>query len=306
MGVVHETADELVRDLLPSREVVWNGNRFSTNSHGMRDREYPLQKPEGTLRIAMLGPSHVMGSGVADDETFENVLEARYQAEGQPIEVLNFSVDGYSLPQEVAMFERRALAFKPDIALLTIFHPATTMTEQYLLRTVYGRITSADAHTRKLLEQGGLANVDLGRIPVPYPALRNLVRKLGLQPRMPQGEAEWRVRRVAEAVTARSIEQFAEHARSAGVLPVVLVLNAVVDGGPRDVPYLAQLESARLPVIDLSHIYPEDRLAEMRVAPWDDHPNAIAHRLIADEIHLKLAPMLQELHRVGATTASTH
>ena len=40
--------------------------QFSTNGWGMRDRDYAQRKPAGTLRIALLGPSHVMGNGVAD------------------------------------------------------------------------------------------------------------------------------------------------------------------------------------------------------------------------------------------------
>lgn len=292
MGVVRETSDELVRDLIPSRDLQWNGQKFSTNSFGMRDHEYPLEKPPGTLRIALLGPSHVMGNGVADEDTFENVLEKRLQAEGRHVEILNFGVEGYSLPQEVAMLERRVRRFDPDVTILTVFHPCTLMTEQYLLRVAYGDIPVADPQTHAILAQAGLVNIDHGRLPVPYTQLRALAGRVGLTTRMPQGEADWRVRRVAVAVTARSIDRFAEASRSMGAVPLALALNAVVDGGPTDVPYAAELARARVPVIDLSYIYPPGKHAALRARPWDDHPNAEAHRLIAEEIHRQILPVL--------------
>jgi hypothetical protein len=292
MNVVKETRDELVRDLYPGKSLVWNGMSFSTNSFGMRDREYTVEKPAGTLRIAVLGPSHVMGNGVGDDETFENVLEKRLQAEGHAIEVLNFAVEGYSVPQEVAMLEHKARRFQPDIVILTVFHPATTMTEQWLLRTVYNAIPITDPATRDILAGAGLVEVDLGRFPLPYAQLRSLAGKLGLSTRMPQGEADWRVRRVGVPVTERSIERFAGITRELGAVPLALVLNAVVDGGPTSVPYAQALAANRVPLLDLSHIYPPDRTHALRVRPWDDHPNAEAHRLIADEIHRQIQPVL--------------
>jgi D-alanyl-lipoteichoic acid acyltransferase DltB (MBOAT superfamily) len=293
LDVVRETQDELARDLKPSRDIVWNGNRFTTNSFGMRDREYTPAKPPGTLRIALLGPSHVMGNGVADDQTFDNVLEGMLNADGRRVEVLNFAVEGYSLPQEVAMLEVKARQFQPDIVILTVFHPCTTMTERYLLRAVFSGIEIQDPPTRALLAEAGLTNVDVGRFPVPYAQLRSLAGKVGLSTRMPSGEADWRARRIGVAVTQRSIERFSELTRSLGAQPVALVLNAVVDGGPRDVPYAAELAAHQIPVIDLSNIYPPERHAQLRVAAWDDHPNAEAHRLIAEEIHRQIQPVLQ-------------
>ena len=64
VGVVRERSGLLSRDLYPSRHIMWNGKPFTTNSWGMRDGEYSLAKPPGTLRIALLGPSHIMGNGV--------------------------------------------------------------------------------------------------------------------------------------------------------------------------------------------------------------------------------------------------
>ena len=97
---------------------------LTTNRWGMRDRDYLLAKPEGTYRIALLGPSHVMGAGVADGETFADFLEERLNRSAAPetnirYEVLNFGVAGYSLLQQLAMLEERAVMFQPDAVFIT-------------------------------------------------------------------------------------------------------------------------------------------------------------------------------------------
>ena len=62
--------DFLRGDLRPDAHIVFEDQPLTTNHWGMRDRDRLLAKPAGTYRIALLGPSHVMGSGVADGETF--------------------------------------------------------------------------------------------------------------------------------------------------------------------------------------------------------------------------------------------
>ena len=48
----------------------------SYNSRGMRDREYSVEKPEGTYRILVLGDSYAEGLEVAYEELHTELLEA--------------------------------------------------------------------------------------------------------------------------------------------------------------------------------------------------------------------------------------
>ena len=105
----------MLRDLQPSQQRDLERQPFTTNRWGMRDRTTRRRSRAGTLRIALLGPSHVMGNGVADGETFESAGRgaAQPRVRGRPrtsaFEILNFGVDGYSLPQQLAMLEDRVL-----------------------------------------------------------------------------------------------------------------------------------------------------------------------------------------------------
>ena len=60
---VRYTSDALIYELLPSRTTRNRGSALITNSLAMRDKEYSLEKPEGTYRFAMVGASVIMGSG---------------------------------------------------------------------------------------------------------------------------------------------------------------------------------------------------------------------------------------------------
>jgi hypothetical protein len=71
----------LLRDLTPSVTVTNAGALATTNPFGMRDRDYTMEKPPGTYRMLLVGASHELGSGVKDDETFENIVEDRLNGE---------------------------------------------------------------------------------------------------------------------------------------------------------------------------------------------------------------------------------
>jgi len=43
------------------------------------------------------------------------------------------------------------------------------------------------------------------------------------------------------------------------------------------------------------NLAPEAERPALRVAPWDDHPNAAGHRMIADLLYRDLVPLLNRL-----------
>jgi hypothetical protein len=89
-------------------------SRYTINSHGLRDREYPLAKPPGTFRIAVLGDSYTEALQVELEQTFHERLE--HSLEG--VEVLSFGVSGYGTAQELLMCKQYARPFHPDLVLL--------------------------------------------------------------------------------------------------------------------------------------------------------------------------------------------
>lgn len=93
------------------------------NSMGLRGNDISLKKGEGVKRIIVLGDSFIFGPGVSDDETLPAQLEEILNRRdlGIRFEVLNAGTNGYNTEQEVEYFQKKGLAFSPDLVILTFF-----------------------------------------------------------------------------------------------------------------------------------------------------------------------------------------
>lgn len=89
------------------------------NAHGMRDsRAIMLDKPPGTLRVAVVGDSFVEAMQVAEDEGVTRRLEAHLSAQlGRPVEVLNFGCSGFSTTLEAVLVREFVRTFAPDVVV---------------------------------------------------------------------------------------------------------------------------------------------------------------------------------------------
>jgi len=92
------------------------------NSAGLRDREHDLEKPPGTIRIAVLGDSYAAALQVAMENAFWSVMERELEKckalQGRKIEVINFGVSSYGTGLEWITLQKRAWKYDPDIVLL--------------------------------------------------------------------------------------------------------------------------------------------------------------------------------------------
>ncbi|PIR48224.1 hypothetical protein COU80_05795 [Candidatus Peregrinibacteria bacterium CG10_big_fil_rev_8_21_14_0_10_55_24] len=118
--------DEILGYALRPHAAGWHRDESRTfvqiSSQGFRDMEHALAKPQGTLRIAVLGDSFTEAMQVEQHEAFWSVIkEELVECTDKPIEVLNFGVGGYGTAQELLMLRERALAFDPDIVVLAFF-----------------------------------------------------------------------------------------------------------------------------------------------------------------------------------------
>lgn len=99
-----------------------------TNALGFRDRDHAPAKPDGVIRIAVLGDSFTEAVQVPVEETWWRLLESRLNGgacgigpAASSVEVLNFAVSGYSSAQALLTLRAHALDFDPDLVLLTFF-----------------------------------------------------------------------------------------------------------------------------------------------------------------------------------------
>jgi hypothetical protein len=102
-----------------SQDGTWE---FRTNKQGFRDtRDFPYQKPAGTVRVLVLGDSHAQGYEARQDHTFSAVLEKYLRSRGVAAEVLNAGVSGFSTAEELALLENEGYRYQPDYVVLAFF-----------------------------------------------------------------------------------------------------------------------------------------------------------------------------------------
>ncbi len=117
-GAPDEESDRLARSV----SGYFKGASFSTNAFGMRDVERRQAKPRGSWRVAVLGDSFTMGSGVAQDQTFARQLERSLGAalHPRPVEVLNFGIGGDDFQMELRHWRNVVSSFQPDLVLFAM------------------------------------------------------------------------------------------------------------------------------------------------------------------------------------------
>jgi lysophospholipase L1-like esterase len=87
--------------------------RISTQ--GLRDRDYPQPKPDGVVRLAVIGDSIAFGYGNPPEQTFPKRLEEHFAPCRAPrVEVMNLGVPGYNAVQVAARLRAFGVALEPD------------------------------------------------------------------------------------------------------------------------------------------------------------------------------------------------
>ena len=271
----HIDGDFLLFELKPNVHRKLFGQPFSTSPQGLRDDPYTVRKPPGTFRIVVLGSSIDMGWGLADGESYVDLLEhwlndhARVLGSPRRFEVLNFAVAAYSPMQRLEAYRRKAAALDPDLVLYSATLLDTRLLEIHLCDLLQQRIDPKYDFVRKAIADAGITRAEL---------------VLGPEDRLIGKEAIKRKLRPSYwPLLDATIGALAEDCRSAAV-PLACVLVPRV--GKADAPEARgeRAEAFRkiaahhaLTLFDLTDTF--DRLdpARVEIAAWDDHPNALGH-----------------------------
>jgi D-alanyl-lipoteichoic acid acyltransferase DltB (MBOAT superfamily) len=272
------TRNFLLTEFRPSLATIVKGKPFHTNRWGMRDKDYEMKPPPGTCRIALLGGSPEVGSGVGDDEKWETLLEDRLNRENDrkkisQYEILNFSCGTYTSLQRLGSLEMKALSFAPDIVFFAAHNVDESRTSRHLLKVVQQRIE------------------------IPYDYLRQVVHEAGVEGETNEIAASRDLKPYNRAILTWTYHRVVELCRQRNIIPVYLLLPQPTDLGVRNIPNLVRMaKEAGFVVVDLSGLFDNKDKATLGVSEVDHHPNAIGHKLIADGLYkeLKSNPALQQ------------
>jgi len=279
--LVRQRSDFLLTEIVPSVSTILRGAPVQSNREGMCDREYEKIKPANTYRIVLFGASHDMGTGVKADQTYKTLVEDRLNREHPGrrdvrYEILNMSVPGDCILQRLFRLEQKGFEFQPD-AVLFAFAAAD---HQFLV-----------THLRKALILGIEPPADYREI------LEPIVRKAGVDGKMPDVMIDRRLHPFTTEICQWSFHRLAQQCVQRGVRPLVMYRPAPVDiegvepAVRSEVIRLAR--ASNVEVIDLSPAF--DSVANrdtLILAKWDDHTNALGHRLLADKLYEDLVSLL--------------
>lgn len=258
----------VVYELRPNLDTSFKLVAFRTNSRGLRDREYDVEKPPGTFRIAVIGDSFTMPAAVAIEDAFHSVMEERLNREspGLAWELLNFGTGGYSLRQYPAVLEHKALPYRPDLALIGFTDNDDLIPEEAVFARPYEVKPVAHSfwephlrHWSKLVE------------------VRQAVQE--------QAEAEPGFRTGGDAERQAYMDRWLGELARLGRENEIPVVIAFLSLGTDKAPVVEALARAHgLPFVDTSTAFQGLDLRQFIPYRLDRHPNAKGHALFADVI----------------------
>jgi lysophospholipase L1-like esterase len=247
---------------------------YHINGLGFRGGAIAAEKLPGTFRVVCLGDSLTFGEGVREEDTYPARLEKTLgeAMAGRTVQVLNAGVQGYGTREEVALFFDRCAKLRPDVVTLGFFlNDATPFGET---------VRQNDERTCELPLSG------LARISKIWEIIERRRRAASLQEeffdttRRSFDSEAWQI--------ARQLLAMMQAESKKNGFRFIVVLLPMMCGLDGDYPFddlhariADACRGAGCEVIDLLPVFRGRRPESLWVHPTDQHPNEIAHELIA-------------------------
>lgn len=121
---------------------------ISINAKGLRDQNYPYEKPEGVYRILVIGDSFVEGFQVSHDQTFTAQIGTLLKNSGhKQIEVINGGVSRYGTDNTLLFLEGEGLKYHPDLVIYAFYpNDITDILEKDYFRLQGGQLVQKPIH----------------------------------------------------------------------------------------------------------------------------------------------------------------
>ena len=249
---------------------------YRINAHGLRDRDRPEKKP-GSTRVLVIGDSYTWGYAVAEEEAFPQVAERLLRDRGHgEIEVINGGVPDYNSRQERQLLEQLLPIYQPDAVFLAYVvndaEPPTAMPvppeEAYRHSRSWFLTEAADHLNRRVFRRRLLPTT---KVNVASSYLEGFETE----------SVKWKDSREA-------IRQMRDLSGAAGASFRVMMMPDFTQEFDDRYAFRAIHDAVttwggelNIPTDDLlDHFRGEDH--QQLWVPWDGHPNAEAHRRIAE------------------------
>jgi hypothetical protein len=276
------------------------GNKVvhTTNSMGFRGSEFTVNKEINEKKIVFLGDSITFGEGVKDKDTFAARMIDKLNGSGSKdlrFVGYNFGVGSLNTEQSVTLLKKVSIESQPDIVILTyvlndaeppLFIP--NLKERTLERLVREEFVPEGISDKTPPESVFYA---LRTTRLVWKILRNRRAKektIAFYKSLYSGKNEgWEV-------TKRSLKEYGKFCEEKALTCYLVIFPLLIDldaGYPfyaihEDVKHA--VDSNVISVIDLLPLFSGKKPNKLWVHPTDQHPNEIAHAIVADALSLRL------------------
>lgn len=260
----------------PETSFKFKNKDFTINKLGGRDREYAITPPENTVRIITTGGSFVAGSGVSNEEVFDNIIEDSLNTlkNGINYEIINFGIPSYDLIDVLFQLqEDNLLKLKP----------------KYLIYITHGKDLFKNAND--------LAYAFIQNIPINDDFLNNIINTSKLNKTMTENEIKTKLKLYENDITAYGYNKISQICKANQIIPIVVYWptyksNSNIVAHKNQVLSIAQ-NNGFIP-IDLEQIYEGYTRDEITVSNTDIHPNAKAHNIFAQHLLKEIINLIVE------------
>lgn len=257
------------RILQPSYRIEYEGMTFTTNRWGFRSPECELVPLANTLRVAVLGGSYEMGSGVSDEDVFMRVVEKMMNdsltrsGSKTKIEVVNFATGAYQSPQFAYQCDSVIFDFNPHV----VFIFAHSNDLQRLNSNMAGLIkNSSELH---------------------YDTLKKVKESLEVSQGMSRTEIKNRLQPANVPVLKWSYRYITRSCQAQKVPAYWIYLPTLNSGiGTGDYAELSgYAKAAGFYTLSLADVYQGQNELSLQISEEDYHPAATGHQIIATHLY---------------------
>jgi len=252
---------------------------INTDELGLRSlipaAHYEAKKPV-EYRIAFFGDSFTFGQGVANNETFPQIVENYLNTlpSPHPVRVFNFGVSGYNVKTMTDTLRYRALGLSPDLAIMCIVYDDFDMNRTGV-PDKYGYIVSR--HSTNIVgsfTKSFMRNLHLGYV------IRDIFFNTRVQAKSQEAPD-------ADAVevlplTYQYVLAFRDFAQAHGLTYLIVTLPAKLPGDARIAAIQKQFDKDKIKYYDLFFLAQSISLKDFGVSSWDAHPSPQVHKKIGE------------------------
>lgn len=268
----------------------------TTNSSGFRGGEFKPEKDTSVFRIAFLGDSFTFGEGVKDEDVFSEKIVKNLSEKYSKLkfEAYNFGVGGYNTSQSLFLLKNLVLQTKPDIVVLGY---NINDAEPELFYIDYNE-NAVSRRPRETKVHEGLADKNPPKTFSTKFNLGKLIWKFMNQKKQNDKTIRYYQNLYKETnsdwlATKQSLAEFQQVCSQNNIhccialLPLLYQLDGAYPFQNIHEQVKAELLKSNIEntlVIDLLPAFSGKKDVDLWVHPTDQHPNEIAHSIIADEL----------------------